>query len=230
VELVNFLLDRRYFKYFKILVFSSLLIFGLLGLVLPVHAHHGLGGRLPQTGWEGLLSGLAHPVIGIDHLAFVVAMGVLASGFRLGASVPVGFVLATLIGTGLHLQSVDLPLPETAIALSVLGFGAGMTISRSQGWGSRMISTIFLLCMALLAGIFHGYAYGEAIIGAETSPLTAYLLGFMAIQGAIALAALFLSRWAAYSFPRQWNGLVRSLGWVVSGMGLVFLASSLGAA
>ena len=33
-----------------------------------------------------------------------------------------------------------------------------------------------------VAGLFHGYAYGEAIVGAETAPLAAYFLGFALIQ------------------------------------------------
>jgi urease accessory protein len=140
----------------------------------------------------------------------------------------VGFVLATLIGTGLHLQGVDLPLPEIVIALSVLGWGGAMVIARRQGWGVSVISTIALLCLGLLAGIFHGYAYGEAIIGAETAPLTAYLMGFMVVQMVIALVALFITRWVARIFPTQFEGGMRSLGWFISGMGLVFLASSLG--
>ena len=45
-------------------------------------AHHAMGGTTPQTLAQGLLSGLAHPVIGLDHLAFTVAAGLLAA--RLG--------------------------------------------------------------------------------------------------------------------------------------------------
>lgn len=204
------------------------LILGLIGWVLPVRAHHGLGGRLPQNGWEGFLSGLAHPIIGIDHLAFVVAMGSLASLFWLGMAVPAGFVLATSIGTGLHLQGIDLPLPETAIATSVLLFGGGMVAAHCQDWGSSAIATIALLCLSLLAGIFHGYAYGETIVGAETEPLTAYLLGFMAVQLSISWTALRANCWAARSFPRQYDNILRSLGWLFTGMGTVFLASSMG--
>src|SRR5438552_688041 len=37
----------------------------------PAFAHHVMGGRTPATFMEGLLSGLAHPLIGPDHLAFL---------------------------------------------------------------------------------------------------------------------------------------------------------------
>jgi urease accessory protein len=38
-------------------------------------------------------------------------------------------------------------------------------------------------------GIVHGYALGESIVGAEPSPLGAYLAGLLVIQTVIAVAA-----------------------------------------
>ena len=58
---------------FRLMALSTVLTFAASA---PAHAHHMLGGRTPVTFMQGLLSGLGHPVIGIDHLAFVVAMGV----------------------------------------------------------------------------------------------------------------------------------------------------------
>jgi urease accessory protein len=50
----------------------------------PAFAHHVMGGRTPATFVEGVLSGLGHPVIGLDHLAAVVAIGCLAAAHREG--------------------------------------------------------------------------------------------------------------------------------------------------
>ena len=44
-------------------------------------AHHFMGGGLPQTFTQGLLSGLGHPVIGLDHAAFIVAAGFFLATF-----------------------------------------------------------------------------------------------------------------------------------------------------
>lgn len=46
----------------------------LLVLLAPdaAPAHHLMDGALPATPWQGLLSGLAHPVVGLDHLAALV--------------------------------------------------------------------------------------------------------------------------------------------------------------
>src|SRR5438552_1104114 len=45
--------------------------------VLPriAWAHHFMGGGPPETFAQGLLSGLGHPVIGLDHAAFILAAG-----------------------------------------------------------------------------------------------------------------------------------------------------------
>lgn len=37
-------------------------------LARPALAHHAMGNTTPNTFAEGLVSGLAHPIIGLDHL------------------------------------------------------------------------------------------------------------------------------------------------------------------
>ena len=70
-----------------ILVFAA-----LTGLTEPAFAHHLMGGRTPATFGEGILSGLGHPIIGLDHFAAVVAVGCLAAAHRAGMALAVGFV------------------------------------------------------------------------------------------------------------------------------------------
>ena len=64
----------------------------------PAFAHHMMGGKLPSTFGEGFLSGLGHPVIGLDHLAFIVAAGVIAGAAGLGLWMPAVFVAASIFG------------------------------------------------------------------------------------------------------------------------------------
>jgi urease accessory protein len=45
-----------------------------------------------------------------------------------------------------------------------------------------------------IAGVFHGYAYGESIVGAETTPLSAYVIGFGVIQYLVAVGSGALLR------------------------------------
>lgn len=44
----------------------------------PAFAHHPLNGAPMTTFADGLLSGVGHPVLGFDHLFFVIAVGVAA--------------------------------------------------------------------------------------------------------------------------------------------------------
>lgn len=64
-----------------------------LALQGPAFAHHAMDGKMPVTFLQGLLSGLGHPIIGFDHLAAVVGVGVLgawrgAASFRFWRSAP----------------------------------------------------------------------------------------------------------------------------------------------
>ncbi|HSM83727.1 MAG TPA: HupE/UreJ family protein [Nodosilinea sp.] len=184
----------------------------LLLAPLPSLAHHPLGGGLPATSLEGFLSGLAHPVIGLDHLAFVVAVGLLAAVSPWGIAIPVVFVLAAMAGAGLHLAEIALPAAELVIAGSVLGIG--VLLAQRQRPQSAIVAGL-----AATAGLFHGFAYAEAIFGAETMPLVAYLAGFTTVQLAIALAA--------FAIGRRLTGLVQRAGLVICGIGATFVATAL---
>jgi urease accessory protein len=50
------------------------------------------------------------------------------------------------------------------------------------------------LVLAVAAGFFHGYAYGEAVIGAEATPLAAYLVGLALVQSMLMMAVYFSTR------------------------------------
>ena len=84
----------------------------------PASAHHMMGGEVPATAWQGLLSGLGHPIIGVDHLAFIVGVGLISHLVGL-LTLPLLFLAGTVLGCFLHLQGYDLASSELAIALSV---------------------------------------------------------------------------------------------------------------
>lgn len=193
---------------------------GFLMAPQPAFAHHALGGRIPSNFFEGFLAGLAHPVIGLDHLAFVVAIGLLAAGQVRGALLPAGFVVAAMAGTGIHLLKLDLPASEVAIAVSVIAFGAMLV-------GQVRLNWFVLAALAAIAGLFHGYAYGEAIIGAQMSPLIAYLLGFTLIQYAFALLAFLIGNVVIQKSTNQPLSLLRLAGLTICSIGVVFLTTSI---
>lgn len=144
-------------------------------------AHHAMDGETPRTIWQAALSGLAHPIIGWDHAAFVLAVGLL-SAILDARSAPAWFVAGTIAGSVLHVAGVSLPGVEILIAGTVVGAGIAVAAARSD-------ARIPVAAVLAAAGVLHGYAYGESIIGAEPGPLAAYLLGFGAVQLVIATGA-----------------------------------------
>ena len=188
----------------------------LAAFAAPALAHHPLGGRLPATMLEGLLSGVGHPVVGLDHLAFVVAAGLLAATRRGGSAIPAAFVLASIAGTATHLAAIDLPMPELFISLSVLAFGVLLA-------AGKKVNLATVVALAAVAGVFHGFAYGEGIFGAEPTPMVAYLIGFAGIQSAIAAGCSILATWV---IRRHAPVNLRFAGFLLAGIGLTFVSST----
>lgn len=184
----------------------------------PAFAHHASGGTTPSNWIEGALSGLAHPIIGLDHFAFVVAIGLLAATRQQGFWLPIAFLLSALMGTGAHLLNLDLPAPELFISVSVLVFGIMLAMqARPQ--------LPILVSLGAIAGLFHGYAYGEAIIGATAAPLIAYLIGFTLIQLIIALSTYAIAKKILH---RSDALKLRYAGFVLCGIGAAFFSAALG--
>jgi urease accessory protein len=171
----------------------------------PAWAHHVMGGKLPQTFLQGLLSGFGHPVIGVDHLAAIVGVGILAALAGRSAAVVLAFSVAVIAGVGLHLSRIDLPASELFVGLTTLLIGALVILRQSMSAGRALL-------LFAIAGLVHGYALGESIVGAEASPLVAYLLGLLVIQTAIGVvvyaAVRSLSRWPARTTGLTFAGVL----------------------
>ena len=187
---------------------------GLLALLpLPAAAHHPMDGAMPETLWQGFASGIGHPVIGLDHLAFLLAAGVLAAALPRGEALRAiaGFLMAGMAGLALHMAGIGLGLIEALIAASVLLVGLALLVA-------KRVSAPALLAGFALAGLFHGHAFAEAVIGAEATPILAYLAGLAVIQGALMLGAMALAQQATRA---RW--LRPAMGAVASFVGLGFL-------
>ncbi len=185
----------------------------------PAFAHHPMGGTVPATFAQGLLSGIGHPVIGLDHFAFLVALGLAAAFMRNVWAPPLAAVLGMAAGCLLAVGSVALPMVEPVVALSVLLLGGMVLFGR--GLPAPAAAVLFAF-----AGLFHGAAYGAAVIGAEPTPIVAYLVGLAAVQMAITLGAAFLVRGvgkAASAAALQ----PRLAGAVCAGIGLAFAVEML---
>lgn len=182
-------------------------------------AHHFMEDQLPQTFTQGLLSGVAHPVIGVDHLAFIIAAGFLLALTRRGTWGVVAFTFGSLVGAALHLAEFNLLGGEAAVALSVILLGGAVI-------RDRPIALSWLVGCLTLAGMLHGHAYAESIFGAEPMPLGGYLIGFCFVQLGIGMAAMLLHRRLLATGSHRVRPISSALGAVVGAVGIVFLASS----
>jgi urease accessory protein len=180
--------------------------FALAALILFAGSASAHTGDHAVTGFAG---GLAHPLLGLDHLLAMIAIGLWAAqqGGRKLWAVPAAFVGAMILGGGLAWSGIALPHVETAIALSVLVLG--LLVATRRRWAATA-------GMAIAAGfaLFHGYAHGLEM------PLTAspalYALGFVLTTlglHATGIAGSLIGRHAA-----QWAGA----GIAAAGLALVF--------
>jgi len=184
-----------------------------------VLAHHGIDGRTPELFSEGFISGLAHPVLGLDHLVFLLAAGLAAGALRLGLPILGMFIIAAIAGLSLHLARLNLPLVEAAVAATILALGLAA--------GSRAeLGRKVWLALFVVAGLCHGYAYGESIMGAAAAPLIGYLLGLGVVQGLLAsltyVAGSKLADDVGHARPE-----LRHLGVLLAVIGVVFFVTAL---
>ena len=194
----------------------AFLVFSIFGFNIgPAEAHHPMDFQTPQTVLQGLLSGFGHPIIGFDHLAFVVGLGFISALFPSGLAALSSFIVGCLVGCIIHINSLDLPLVEPIIASSVIL--AGVIIA----FRYALSKYVFGPAIAIF-GVFHGYAYGEAIIGAEGSVLGAYLMGLSLVQFCIGALVYCGFRFLGPKFSRTDFG-ARMAGMTIGGFGAATL-------
>jgi len=161
----------------------------------------------------GFLGGLAHPVLGPDHIAAMVAVGLW--GAFLGAPaiylLPVVFPLVMAAGGVLGILGVPLPGIEIGIASSAVILGLMVALAlRPALWIAAVLVGLF--------AVFHGYAHGtELPAGADA---LAYSAGFVIATGMLHLCGIafgLLARWP------QGRLAVRAAGGAIAIAGLLFL-------
>jgi urease accessory protein len=134
---------------------------GFLRIALAASALLSAGPALAHTGAgavHGFAAGFAHPMLGLDHLLAMVAVGLWAAlvGGRALWAWPLAFTGVMLVGAGLGFAPLGLPHFELSIGVSVVLLG---------------LAAAFQLSLPVLAGaglcgffaLFHGYAHGAEI-------------------------------------------------------------------
>jgi urease accessory protein len=171
---------------------------------------------MPTTFLEGLVSGLQHPVLGLDHLVFIVVLGVVAALTRAGLPTILAFLVTAAIATYARAVNIDYPYVEQLVALTVIASG----ILLALGLGA---TRLIWLPFAAVAGLLHGYAFGEEVLGADSLPIAGYIIGGTVASAAIAFVAkLIASRVPGLSDARWWP--LRLAGVLVAVLGAYLLA------
>lgn len=182
----------------------------------PALAHHPLGGMPMETFTHGVLSGIGHPLLGFDHLFFVIAVGIAALYTGRAKLAPAAYIAAMVGGVLLMASGTGLPLKEAVIALSLLVVG-GIVLS------GRALGVVPAMVLFAGFGLFHGSAFGDSIASQEAAMgapvLIGYLLGLGIVQYAIALGAGWVAKtlWQATEATAI---QARLAGAVVAGVGL----------
>lgn len=149
-------------------------------LAAPGQAHHAMEIlHLPVNPLNGLISGLAHPLIGPDHVLFLLALSLV--GLRARAVWMITLLAVGLVGSGLGLALPGLPGAELLVALSL---AAEALVVLGQ-----LPVAVLLPAMAL-----HGYVLSGSVLGWTTMPVGAYLLGLLISQGTLLLLGLVALR------------------------------------
>ena len=152
----------------RVLVATALL------LASSAHAH----AHVDQGRAAGLLSGIAHPISGLDHVLAMIAVGVW--GAQLGVPalwlLPVAFPMVMAFGGFLALVGIAVPGIEIGIALSAIVFGvAVMRESKPHIAAALTLVAVF--------AIFHGHAHGAELPAGQDG--LSYSIGFVAATGCL---------------------------------------------
>lgn len=186
---------------------AAVLAFALAFAARAAFAHEQAGAA------AGFLTGLRHPVSGLDHVLAMIAVGLW--GAQLGAPaiwlLPVTFPMVMACGGFLGLVGIPLPGVELGIAASALLLGA-MVASEAR--------PPLPLAAALVGffAVFHGHAHG-AELPAGQSGLT-YSIGFVVATGCLHLAGIAIGLIHRWPWGR---GALRAAGAAVAAAGIWFL-------
>lgn len=181
-------------------------------LTLPAWAHPQ---HLHAPGMEhGLAAGFFHPLLGLDHLLAMFAVGLLAAqlGGRAIWLLPASFLGAMLIGGGLGVSGFGLPGMQIGIALSVVALGIALAVGKQYP----------LVAAALIVGLFgitHGHSHGTELTTMSAPAL--YSVGFVAATFGLHVAGLSLG--LLFLHGQRDRFILRVSGAAISLAGLVFL-------
>lgn len=184
--------------------------FAALALTPAAFAHPGGAAISPTSG--GLLAGLLHPLLGLDHLLAMLAVGVWAAqlGGRAVWAVPASFVGVMILGAALGTGGVALPFVEAGIAASVVVLGVAIAITLRV---PTVAAAIGVGAFALLHGHSHGTELAAGLSGVT------YAIGFAATTASLHAAGILLTLAIRRRLP---STALQLAGGAIAGTGMLF--------
>ncbi len=163
-----------------------------------------------HDGADGFASGLAHPLLGLDHLIAMLAVGVLAAllGGHARWAVPGGFLAGMLVFGLISVGGAESDLAEHVIIASVILLGVAVALV-------VRLPLAVIVGFAALFGAAHGYAHGS-----EGPGELGYLAGFMLATAALHGAGYALGGWVAARSPLVLRGSGAAIS--LAGLALAF--------
>lgn len=157
----------------------------ILMLMLPVfaNAHTGHGDA------NGVLSGVMHPMLGLDHLLALLALGcwVALAQKAIRIAQPLLVVVAMLVGASLGVFGVGFSGVEWGIAASVILAGLAVTLRLPV---THLAAQLPIFGFALCHGLAHGM---EVPAGAST---VGFFIGFVLAAVLIMMSGMLVARGA----------------------------------
>jgi urease accessory protein len=164
---------------------------------------------------SSFMTGLLHPLGGLDHLLAMLAVGIWSavSARRAGPALlwgPLAFANMLVLGALLGLQGMGGAVVEPLVAASVLALG--LLVLTRQGMSA-------VASIALVGGfaVFHGLAHGNEL--AATGNAWAAVAGMFATTIALHLTGVALG-WTLRAAP-AWTTRATGAAVAVSGMALL---------
>lgn len=167
---------------------------------------------------SGFMSGLLHPVFGLDHFLAMLSVGIVSAqlGGRRIFTIPATFVGAMIVGGIVGAEGIALPFGEFGIAFSVIVLGIAVVTAETDG------NSTWIMLITAFFGFLHGHAHGLEMPKAADPVF--YAAGFVASTAMIHLLGVVIGHYLTKQ--KRLLLILRHMGSAMAGMGILILAKA----
>lgn len=174
---------------------------------------------LHAYGGGGILSGFLHPILGLDHLLAMVAVGLISAqiGGKAIWTIPTAFVVAMAVGGIIGLLAIPLPVVEYGITGSVLILGLALLANK------KLPMWLIMIVVSLFA-MFHGHAHGTELpeLSQTIGLIIAYVAGFLIATAGLHVVGALMGIMATRN--KQGEMVLRIGGAVLAVVGVILVS------